>query len=305
MSKLGFRFAAVPKDRHPEWFEVSLLARCLGLELFATIYDEKTRTAEVAVAESWTVSLCRLMRVEAKERLAACRALESLERHGLIVIENGKASLVFRADQELGKSTSSNPQEEVKTPSREVQEGVKRSPTPGNDSTPVSQKEEIDKKEEREYARAREGDRESDKQVGNDFMFNATGLHWQMCDHELALIGAKPLVERSKALDAIRFDSWCKANRTKCSPKHVLRKWNDYAAGGPPMQLAKSETSDSQKWRSRVQQSTRTLEALKERRSQLQRGPNYASELYDIDKAIREESEALERRKRELHALTG
>jgi len=62
---------------------------------------------------------------------------------------------------------------------------------------------------------------------------------------------------------------------------------------------------ESQVWKSRVQQSTRKLEELKDRRDKLQRGPNYASQLYDIDKAIREESEALERRKRELHALTG
>lgn len=308
MSKLGFRFAAVPKDRHPEWFEVSLLARTLGLELFFTIYDEKMRVAEVAVAENWAVSLCRLMRVEAKDRLAACRALESLQRHGLIVVFEGKASVLFRADQEPGKRPSSDGQETLKSASREVQEVVKRSPTPGNDSTPVPQKEEIDKKEEREYARAHEGftDFQSDIRRGSDFMLQATCRSWQRCNDDLALIGAKPESERAIALEAIRRDPWCQANMTRVSPAHVVRKWPHYSAGAPPMQLAKADTSESTKWRSRVQQSTKKLEELKERRAQLQRdSPNYASSLYDIDKAIREETDALERRKRELHALTG
>lgn len=235
MSKLGFRFAAVPKDRHPEWFEVSLLARTIGLELFATIYDEKTRSAEVAVAEAWTVSLCRLMRVEARERLAACRALESLERHGLLVIENGKASLVFRADQELGKSTSSNPQEDAKTPSREVQEQVKRSPTAGNDSTPVPQK---DKKEEirLEEREAPAPDGPTPFRIGHDLIRDAIGNQYgNEWRRELESIGVKPEGERRAVQAAISRDPWCKANKTSVNPTHVLKHWAKYAAGNPPL----------------------------------------------------------------------
>lgn len=63
---------------------------------------------------------------------------------------------------------------------------------------------------------------------------------------------------------------------------------------------------DSQKWKSRVQQSTQVLEELRDRRSKLQRSaPNYLSDVYDLDKKITEETDRLERRKRELHALTG
>lgn len=149
-------------------------------------------------------------------------------------------------------------------------------------------------------------DRESDKRRGSDFMLQATVLSWQGFDHELALIGAKPERERAVAIASIRGDPWCQANIKRCDPKHVLRKWNAYSSGNQPMQLAKNETSDSQTWRSRVQQSTQKLEELHDRRSKLQRSDvNYASTLYDIDKAIREETERLERRKRELHALTG
>lgn len=149
-------------------------------------------------------------------------------------------------------------------------------------------------------------DRESDKRRGNDWMLQATVKHWQGYDHELGLIGAKSDEERAAALVGFQRDAWCQANITKCSPKYVLRKWHDLAAGAPPMQLAKASTSDTQLWRSRVQASTKLLEELRARRQQLQRSDqNFLSISYDLDKQITEESERLERRKRELHALTG
>jgi len=163
LSKLGFKFAAVPRERHPEWFEVSLDARCLGLELFVTIYDEKARVAEVAVTERWAISLCKLLRVEVEDRRAACRMLEAMERRGLLVIEHGKARLVFRADEQLGprkpdprksKETSDVGQCDVNAGSEWGQSGVNRTPTIGNDSTHVLQREEIEERER--DARARE-----------------------------------------------------------------------------------------------------------------------------------------------------
>lgn len=257
MSKLGFRFKAVPEDRHPEWFEVSLFARTLGLELFVAVYNDKTREAEVAVAERWAVSLCKLLRVEVEDRRAACRAFEAMERRGLLVVQDGRARLVFRADQELGPRSpdprktnggSEEGQSTVNGGSMGGQTGVNRSPTVGNDSTHVSQ---IDRSDqiERENARARATppDIETDRRRGSDFMLTATARSWQGYDRDLQLIGARPESERTAALAAIRVDPWCQANMTLVSPTHVLRKWNHYSAGAPAMQLVAANTAEPPK----------------------------------------------------------
>lgn len=80
-------------------------------------------------------------------------------------------------------------------------------------------------------AREEQEPRQSDKRIGNDFMLQATTLHWQEYDSELCLIGMKPEAERLRALAAIQADPWCQANNSNCSPKHVLRKWNSYSRG--------------------------------------------------------------------------
>jgi hypothetical protein len=139
MSKLGFRFHAVPRDRHPEWFEVSGSARAWGLELYCAIRDEKTGVAEVAVAERWSLSLCKLLRVEPDERQAVCRHFESLHRHGLLIVDSGRVRVVFRADEDLGPrgDSSRQPQDgssEGQDRGKFGSSRVKRSLTIGNDS---------------------------------------------------------------------------------------------------------------------------------------------------------------------------
>jgi hypothetical protein len=126
-------------------------------------------------------------------------------------------------------------------------------------------------------------------------------------EHALEQIARKPESEKAAAAASIKRELEKPGIRAVMHPQHVLDYWARYSSGTAPgkQQLAKADTSEATKWRSRVQQSTKKLEELKERRSQLQPGPNYASDLYDLDKAIREETDALERRKRELHALTG
>lgn len=84
---------------------------------------------------------------------------------------------------------------------------------------------------------------ESDRRRGSDFMLQATARSWQGYDPELAMIGAKPRAELLRALEAIRGDPWCQANMTKCSPKHVIRKWNDYSTGAKPIQTPAQKPS--------------------------------------------------------------
>lgn len=149
---------------------------------------------------------------------------------------------------------------------------------------------------------------ETDLRRGSDFMLQATGLSWQLCDKELALIGAKSEASRARALAGFRADPWAQANITRCDPKHFLRKWNYYEAGAPAEQrpTAVVDTPEVRTWRARVQDSTEKLSGLRKRRSELQRDhPDYLALAYDLDRQIREETERLERRTRELHALTG
>lgn len=168
--KIGYRFQAVPRDRHPRWFDVSWEARSLGLELYVSIRDDKTGIACVAVSDNWATSVCKLLRIEASQRQAACRCLESLERHGLLVVRDGTVRVVFRADEELGP-TSPDPRK-VKPPSDQGQEGVKLTSSNGqadvkplasrrNDSTHVLQIEEIEERERRAGAGTRETQTES------------------------------------------------------------------------------------------------------------------------------------------------
>lgn len=169
-------------------------------------------------------------------------------------------------------------------------------------------KKDRDQDREREHTRARDEHDSSQEslRIGSDFMLSATGMPWLGHDRELSLIGARAEPERLRALAAIQSDAWCQANMSRVSPRHVLRSWNRYSTGNQPMKLAKAVTSDTEMWRSRVQASTRKLDELKARRQALERSdPNYLSILYDIDKGIMEETDRLERRRRELHALTG
>jgi hypothetical protein len=111
----------------------------------------------------------------------------------------------------------------------------------------VEQEQEQEQEREREArTRVDSGDIETDRRRGNDFMLAATTKHWQGYDQQLQLIGAKSERERRAALEAIRRDPWCQANMTKCSPLHVLRKWNDYSAGAPPMQQVATKPADPQ-----------------------------------------------------------
>ena len=125
--------------------------------------------------------------------------------------------------------------------------------------------------------------------------------------HAFEQIARKPESERAAAAESIKRELDKPGIRAVMHPQHVLDYWARYSSGTAPgkQTIAKADTTETAKWRSRVQQSTRALEELKERLSRLQPGPNYHSQKYDLDKAIREETENLERRRRELHALTG
>lgn len=240
MSKLGFRFHAVPRDRHPEWFELTHAARATGLELYVAICDDKTGVAETAVAGNWKVSLCKLLRIEPSERQGVCRHFEAMERHGLIVASEGRVTLLFRASdrrpQAEVKPGSSDTQAEVKPGPSQGQAGVKLSVTVGNDSTPISQTEETDKKrgEERERERAPARGLSSvpeqltAMQVGVEVMaeWNPT-LTWNN-GHRNALeeIGLKPPAEREAVMASLRTDSFLRQKPFLVDPAYVAKQWN-------------------------------------------------------------------------------
>lgn len=84
-------------------------------------------------------------------------------------------------------------------------------------------------------------DKSSPFRVGHELMFEATGRQFgQEWRADLETIGSKPEAERRAAVPAIQQSQWCRANRTKVTPRHVLRMWDDYAAGAPPLQLVAS-----------------------------------------------------------------
>lgn len=94
MSRLGFRFSAVPRDRHPEWFELPTMARLVGHELYAASCDEKGRSRPIPVAANWRTSVCRLLCIEASDRPAISQCLSTMEKHGLVRVEDGMLSIV-------------------------------------------------------------------------------------------------------------------------------------------------------------------------------------------------------------------
>lgn len=154
-----------------------------------------------------------------------------------------------------------------------------------------------------EYLRATSGAAWLSQATGQEpFSTNSASKHYRA----LVDLAAKPEAERALAARVLAREAEKPDIVAILTPQHVVDNWRFYGKGeAPGKPLSKASSGEATKWRSRVQQSTKKLEELKERRSQLQPGPNYASLVYDLDKAIREETDALERRKRELHALTG
>lgn len=209
MKKLGFRFSAIPRDRHPEWFEVPLFTRMLGHELYAASCDDSGVSKPIPVASSWRTSLCRTLCIEPEDRPAVSQSFSAMEKRGLIKVEDDAVHIVWNPKDKLFKPTPAKP--ELPPPCDPAEPplmggcrgaaGGLWSETPRNDSTHALQIRE-EKIREEKSARARE-DEELDHQIRIGFskrLENAAKAIPNQRSLGAAVASLTPWIEKTAAL---------------------------------------------------------------------------------------------------------
>lgn len=86
------RWTKVPKDRAPQWFRSSMLARGIGMELFHACEGEP-----IAVTEDWRTDLCRLLMVPPSERGNVARTLDRMVEAELLIVADGYVTVLWSA----------------------------------------------------------------------------------------------------------------------------------------------------------------------------------------------------------------
>src|SRR3990172_886280 len=250
MRKLGFRFSAIPRDRHPEWFEVPLFTRMLCHELYAASCADSGQSKPIPVAGDWRVTLCKLLCIEAKDRGAVRAALSTMEQHGMVRIEDGFVHIVWLAS--AGAVTGQPGGSRGAAGGQPGGSGGGRPElTLGNDSGLDSRKEEIRQEERREIACAREdfgGGKVLKTVVRAEPLIAARGARWlsdatggpEPYSHSgkwgpaLAELGGKPDGERAVAAKILATEAAKPGVLEMLTPQHVVDHWPLYRVGKAP-----------------------------------------------------------------------
>lgn len=247
-----YKFAAVPHDRDPRWFELGLIARMLACELFHAsgchIHDDGDPV--IPVGDDWKVSLCRSLCIDGKDRGNVCRALERAREAGLLDVQPGFVRVLFRPRSGAGPLT-------VRAQSARTPQRLRLESSTENHSTPVLQIEEK-RSEEIEEADARVRTRElsanfaSSSAAAADFdptraeasrgrtRLRAISELQLDFDHggkwmrPLAQIARYPDAEWAIAAATIAQVVSTKRGRGFVTPQHVVDYWQAYSAGEEP-----------------------------------------------------------------------
>lgn len=227
--RIDFYFAAVPRDRHPEWYRLPIFTRALGLELYVEQDSNESDPPGIAVTDDWPVSLCRTLRIDGPQRPAVVRSLLLLHAKGLLVVRDGFARVLLRSCEVLADRmpTACSGLVEVLPPT-----------SSRNDSLPVSQIRREETRLESEIARAREATPSPEPEVltpyrlGHDFTI-ACGLHPSPLDRrKLEYIGERPVAERERALRTVLRD--IEGVKAHGGIHQIVERWTTFAAGQIP-----------------------------------------------------------------------
>lgn len=245
-------FVQVPKERDPRWFDVTLLARTIGLELEVAALADRTKPPGIDVGPDWRESLCRRLQINGPDRRQGKRALTELAEVGLILVGDGRVWILYtRDDVEAARSlvtTSAPAVHQVCTSSTSTLHplDILSELTPQNDSTHTSLERKKEDIERETRARAREasppdremwldegGDEPTPYKIGHDWLCRFK-LWTPAARRDLVeYIGSRPEHERLAAEPLMRTE-WFRHSGTL---RHLVEHWEkSYSKSRAPNQ---------------------------------------------------------------------
>lgn len=227
---------ALPNELAPALYAVSLYARAVAVELFRSAPNDDAYTGVIETHGEWEQWLCRLLRVDGKQRNNVTRHLRELKEAGVLRVETGRVTvcigqpLVGTPSEALCENSGRPLVALCSTSGRTLVELCQES-TNCNHTEPVLEREEKRERRVEPAAPAR-----SDL-VGFNFVASLLGRSTfdvsplSSYSRSYAWIGSRPASERTAVKLAIEADAWCVTNKHKVDAPHIERRWHSYLGG--------------------------------------------------------------------------
>jgi hypothetical protein len=151
--------------------------------------------------------------------------------HDWLTYQPSRAEVLEKRDADRKRKGHKPPKESPPTPTGFQPDSRRIPSTPGPGPGP-------DPEEEKETAihRGRDGDQPL-ASIGHDFMQTATGRPYALSEWrpQLERIGMKQLTERLAVIRSVQACEFCRSNPMSATPTYLLKHWDRYAAGNPPL----------------------------------------------------------------------